>query len=214
MQLRLAVLVALTLGTLGVATGGAAEKRLRIDVVPRFSNAPGSFRVRAIVAPEDKNRTLEVVADSPNYYRSSTIVLDGANAATVTEMFLLNMPKGAYHVTVTLTDAEGNRTSDSRQVGVGGAYSARRLSPGAPGAPQPHPANGGKMPPVWHTNPHRQKASRGGQWSGAPRPWWAAARRCSVAYRQQRKHLAGRGVRRLGRFAPTWPEAGKPRYRR
>ena len=122
MQLRLAVLVALTLGTLGVATGGAAEKRLRIDVVPRFSSAPGAFRVRAIVAPEDKNRTLEVVADSANYYRSSTIVLDGANAATVTEMFLLNMPKGAYQVTVTLTDAEGHRTSDSRQVGVGGAY--------------------------------------------------------------------------------------------
>lgn len=121
MQLRLAVLVALTLGTLGVATGGAAEKRLRIDIVPRFSSIPGAFRVRAIVAPEDRNRTLEVVADSANYYRSSTIVLDGANAAKVTEMFLLNLPKGTYQVTVTLTDAEGNRTSDSRQVGVGGA---------------------------------------------------------------------------------------------
>ena len=120
MQLRVAVLVALTLGTLGAATGGAAEKRLRIDVMPRFSSAPGAFRVRAIVSPEQKNRSLEVVADSPNYYRSSTIALDGANAAAVTEMFLQNLPAGSYQVTVTLTDADGNRTSDSREVGVGG----------------------------------------------------------------------------------------------
>ena len=120
MQLRVAVLVALTLGTLGATTGGAAEKRLRIDVMPRFSSAPGAFRVRAIVSPEQKNRSLEVVADSPNYYRSSTIALDGANAAAVTEMFLHNLPAGSYQVTVTLTDADGNRTSDSREVGVGG----------------------------------------------------------------------------------------------
>ena len=119
MQLRLAVLVALTLGTLGSATGGAAENRLRIDVVPRFSSAPGAFRVRAIVAPAEENRSLEVVADSSNYYRSSTIAMDGANAAAVTEMFLRNLPSGTYQVTVTLTDADGNRTSDSRQVGVG-----------------------------------------------------------------------------------------------
>ena len=122
MQLRLAVLVALTLGTLGSASGGATDNRLRIDVAPRFSTPPGSFRVRAIVAPEDRNRSLEVVADSSNYYRSSTIPLDGANAAAVTEMFLRNLPSGSYQVIVTLTDADGNRTSDSRQVGVGGAF--------------------------------------------------------------------------------------------
>ena len=97
MQLRLAVLVALTLGTIGAATGGAAEKRLRIDVVPRFSNAPGAFRVRAIVAPEDKNRSLEVVADSPTLPQQH-VALDGANAATVTEMLLQNLPSGGYHV--------------------------------------------------------------------------------------------------------------------
>jgi hypothetical protein len=120
MTIRLAVLVALTLGTLGAATGGAAEKRLRIDVAPRFSQAPGAFRVRAIVAPEQRNRSLEVVADSSNYYRSSTIALDGANAAAITEMFLENLPSGTYQVTVTLTDAGGNRTSDSREVAVTG----------------------------------------------------------------------------------------------
>ena len=120
MKLRLAVLVALTLGTLGAARSGAADNRLRIDVSPRFSNAPGAFRVRAIVAPEEENRSLEVVADSSNFYRSSTIPLDGAQAATVTELFLRNLPSGTYQVTVTLTDADGRRTSDSRQVGVGG----------------------------------------------------------------------------------------------
>ena len=120
MQLRLAVLVALTLGTLGSTTGVATGNRLRIDVVPRFSSAPGAFRVRAIVTREENNRSLEIVADSGDYYRSSTLQLDGAHAATVTEMFFRNLPSGSYQVTVTLVDADGNRTSDSRQVGVGG----------------------------------------------------------------------------------------------
>ena len=120
MTIRLAALVALTVGTIGAATGGATEKRLRIDVTPRFSMAPGAFRVRAVVTPEPKNRSLEVVADSSNYYRSSTIALNGANAAAITELFLENLPGGTYQVTVTLTDADGLRTSDSRQVGVGG----------------------------------------------------------------------------------------------
>ena len=119
MKVKSAVLVAMTLATIGAATGDAAEKqRLRIDVSPRFSMAPGAFRVRAVITPEDKNRMLEVVADGENYYRSSTIMLDGANAASITEMFLQNLPIGAYQVTVTLTDADGKQTSDSREVGV------------------------------------------------------------------------------------------------
>jgi hypothetical protein len=119
MKNRLAVLIAVTVGTMGAVTGDASEQRLRIDVAPRFTMAPGAFRVRAIVSPEARNRTLEVVADGDNYYRSSTIPLDGANAATITEMLLQNLPKGAYQVTVTLTDADGRQTRDSRQVGVG-----------------------------------------------------------------------------------------------
>jgi hypothetical protein len=121
MPLRLAVLVAVTLGTFGSTNGRAADNRLRIDVSPRFSSAPGAFRVRAMVAREEKNRSLEVIADSSNYYRSSTVALDGARAAGVIEMFLQNLPSGTYQVTVTLTDADGNRTSDGRQVGVAGA---------------------------------------------------------------------------------------------
>ena len=120
MKIRLAVLSAVLVGTFGVDTGGAADKPLRIDVMPRFSPAPGAFRVRATVVPEAKNRTLEIVADSSGYYRSSTIALDGANAAAITEMFLRNLPSGTYLVTVTLTDSDSRRTSDSRQVVVGG----------------------------------------------------------------------------------------------
>jgi hypothetical protein len=122
MKVRLAVLIAVTVGAIGAVTGDAAEKRLRIDVRPRFAMAPGSFRVRAIVAPAENNRALEVVADGDHYYRSSTIELDGANAATVTEMFMRNLPRGTYQMRVTLTDADGRQTSDSLQVGVGVAF--------------------------------------------------------------------------------------------
>ena len=75
-----------------------------------------------MVAPDEKNRSLVVVADGGNYYRSSLIHLDGADAATVNEMMLKNMPAGRYAVTVVLTDTDGRETSKSSEVVVTGVY--------------------------------------------------------------------------------------------
>jgi hypothetical protein len=122
MRSRRIALTFVTLAVLGSTTGGAAEERLRIDVYPRFTGAPAAVRVRATVARDDKNRALVIVADSGNYYRSSLIHLDGADAATVNEMMLKNMPAGRYAVTVVLTDTDGRETSKSSEVLVTGNF--------------------------------------------------------------------------------------------
>jgi hypothetical protein len=122
MRLRCAVLGVLTAVILGVGVGHA-EDRLRIDVSPRFSAAPAAVRVRATVARDGENRTLLVVADGSNYYRSSSIHLDGANAASITELTLKNLPAGRYDVRVVLTDSAGNETVErSAEVVVTGSY--------------------------------------------------------------------------------------------
>ena len=119
MNIRLAALTIATVALVGVAQGDAKEARLRLDVSPRITHAPGAFRIRATVPRQASNRTLHVIADSGEYYRSSLIPLDGENAAMITELFLENLPRGAYQVSVVLTDAEGKETVESRLVAVG-----------------------------------------------------------------------------------------------
>jgi hypothetical protein len=122
MRSRRIMLAFAALAALGATAGDAADDRLRIDVYPRFTAAPAAVRVRAMVAPDEKNRSLEVVADGGNYYRSSLIHLDGADAATVTEMMLKNLPAGRYDVTVLLTDTNGNAARRSSEVVVTGVF--------------------------------------------------------------------------------------------
>ena len=118
MRLRNTVLCFVILTAVSVASGGAAEDRLRIDVSPRMSVAPAVVRIRATVTPDAANRALQIVAESGAYYRSSMVPLDGANAAAITEMTLKNLPGGDYDVTVVLVDADGRRTFDRRQITV------------------------------------------------------------------------------------------------
>ena len=65
-----AVLVA----TASQLNGGEA---LRIQVSPTVSRAPAVLTVRAMVEPAADNRTLEVIAESSSFFRSSQIQLEG-----------------------------------------------------------------------------------------------------------------------------------------
>ena len=118
MRLGNIILAFAIMAVLSVASGDAAESRLRIEVSPRISSAPAVVRIRAIVTPDAANRALHIVVDSGSYYRSSMVYLDGANAAAVTETTLKNLPGGDYEVSVALLEADGRRTVDKREVMV------------------------------------------------------------------------------------------------
>ena len=82
---------------------------------PRISQAPAQVRIRAIVTPSAENRGLRVTADSGEFFRSSYLALDGADAAPVTETSFKNLPGGEYEVTVTLVDSQGHATNVDRR---------------------------------------------------------------------------------------------------
>jgi hypothetical protein len=87
-------------------TGAAREERLRVHVYPSFAQAPALVRIQAMIAPAAENRVLEFVADSGNYYRSSTIELSGAESPRAYTVEFRSVPEGVYQVQVVLRDGD------------------------------------------------------------------------------------------------------------
>jgi hypothetical protein len=101
----------------GAATVGGKQP-LTLQVSPTMTAAPAFIRVRALVEANDDNRSLEIVAQSPQFFRSSTIDLDGRHAPPLTVIEYPNMPPGFYDVTAVLVGASGKRATETRFVKV------------------------------------------------------------------------------------------------
>src|SRR5256885_15418207 len=75
-----------------------AGESITIAVSPRQSIGPTNLTVRLRVEPDADNRTLEVAADSGEFYRSSMIQLDGEHAARTVFVEFRGVPSGEYQV--------------------------------------------------------------------------------------------------------------------
>ena len=100
------LVVAMVLAATPVA---GAKEPLSIRVSPAFSFAPANLVIRTSVEPDEKNRSLEVIADSSEFYRSSTITLEGDRAPKTTMVEFRSLPPGDYEVTAMLIGADGHR---------------------------------------------------------------------------------------------------------
>ncbi len=100
-----------------VATLSGGE-RLSMRVSPAVLVAPGSLTVSVIVETDAENRFLEVVAESPDFYRSSQIPMDGSNAPRLHVFHFTRLPIGLYQVTGKLIGAQGQRAVALRLVKV------------------------------------------------------------------------------------------------
>jgi predicted phage tail protein len=102
----------LVLGLALAATSAAsANQPLAIKVSPAVSFAPTDLIVQTRVEPDAENRSMEVVAESTDFYRSSTVELEGERAAKTTRFEFRGLPQGEYDVTVTVAGADGRRRS-------------------------------------------------------------------------------------------------------
>jgi hypothetical protein len=115
MRMRSVLILFAATALWGAAPGSAADGRLHIEVSPRISQAPAQVRIRAIVTPSAENRGLRITADSGEFFRSSYLTLEGADAAPITETSFKNLPGGEYEVTVTLVDSLGHATNVDRR---------------------------------------------------------------------------------------------------
>lgn len=113
---RLILAAVTTFGLLFAGGEAAATEKLSLRVTPNVSSAPSNVVVQARVARDADNRWLHIEADSGEFFRSSSIQLDGDKAPTVTEVRLANLPSGEYAVSAVLRDSHGDETTVRRTV--------------------------------------------------------------------------------------------------
>jgi hypothetical protein len=98
-----------------IAVSASGDEQLRLAVTPAQSIAPANLSIRARVVPNAENRTLEIVAESGEYYRSSQIALQGEHAPITTLLEFRGLPGGDYVVSGILTDSRGHRRAIAEQ---------------------------------------------------------------------------------------------------
>ena len=96
-----------------------ADEPLKVGVSPAMAFAPATVRVRATVEANPENRAIQIVAESPEFYTSSEIPLDGEHAPRTTIVEFRSLPGGTYRVTAVLIRTN-DRTTASQQLNVVG----------------------------------------------------------------------------------------------
>jgi hypothetical protein len=86
-----------------------AGEPMRMQVSPAVARAPADLVVRVSVAAAADNRSLQVIAECPEFYRSSEVQIDGLDAPSLNVFEFRNLPQGDYTITGVLTGANGRR---------------------------------------------------------------------------------------------------------
>jgi hypothetical protein len=107
----------------GSVHGGEA---MRMQVSPSVARAPALLTVSITVAAASENRRLQVVAESPTFYRSSEIEVHGEQATPLNVFEFRNLPTGLYQITGVLVGARGQRAMASKLVKIEPAVGGSR----------------------------------------------------------------------------------------
>ena len=93
---------------------GAGE-RLTMKASPAVSFAPANLIVRATIEADSQNRSVEIIAESTDFYRRSQIQLNGEYAPRTNTFEFRSLPPGMYEVKAILMDSTGNARATMRQ---------------------------------------------------------------------------------------------------
>jgi hypothetical protein len=100
------------------AVGLNAANRLSVKVSPAQALAPAFMRVQATVQPDAGNRSLRVVAQSDDFYRSTEVEIEGDRGPNVRVIEFAGLPSGLYHVDVVLMGNDGQRAAATAMIRV------------------------------------------------------------------------------------------------
>ena len=100
--------------TLAATAALGAKQPLSIKASPAISFAPADLIIRTSVDPDADNRSLEVVAESTDFYRSSTVPLEGDHAPKTTQFYFRSLPPGEYEISATVIASDGHRRAVAR----------------------------------------------------------------------------------------------------
>ena len=114
-SLRIALIGTVTVLATITVVGLAANVPLAMTVAPYLAFAPADLRVRVDVARSAQNRSLLVVADSDDFYRSSEVPLDGEAAPQTIVVQFRSLPGGEYSVLGEVRDGNGRTLATVHQ---------------------------------------------------------------------------------------------------
>ena len=114
MKVRL-LLLGLLLFSFTLPLGAGTREPLVVRVSPAVSFAPANLIVRATIEADSSNRSVEIIAESAEFYRSSEIQLDGDNAPRTNLFEFRSLPSGTYEVKAILYGADGQARAQARQ---------------------------------------------------------------------------------------------------
>jgi hypothetical protein len=80
---------------------------LRLSTWPTMAAAPAVCRIQYSIEPDPANRQIVITADSPGFYRSSVVALDGDKAARTGLIEYRDLPPGVYDVIAALIGSNG-----------------------------------------------------------------------------------------------------------
>ena len=114
MRIGLLFCATLLIFTLPLNAGEGLSMRVR----PTVAMAPATVTVVVRVESDRENRALEVVAESEEFFRSSQVQLDGADARRVNTFEFRDLPSGAYQVSGRVTRADGRQLAVTNSLKV------------------------------------------------------------------------------------------------
>lgn len=101
--------------TAALPVGAGESERLTLRVSPAVAFAPANLVVRATILADESNRTVQIIAESEEFYRSSEIQLEGDHAPRTTQFEFRSLPQGSYEVRAVLRGSRGEQRAIVRQ---------------------------------------------------------------------------------------------------
>ena len=98
----------------------SADEAISITVRPAVASVNGSASLKVLVARNDLNRTLMWEVDGPNFYRSSTMDLDGAASPRSYFFTVRDLPAGSFEVRATVRRNDNSQAVDRSSMRVVG----------------------------------------------------------------------------------------------
>ena len=109
-----AILCCFLLATSGLSLRAGGKVSLKAS--PEVSFAPAHLIVRTTIEPDPDNRALEIVIDSQDFYRSSTIQLEGDQAPRTSVVEFRGVPGGNYEISARVLGQGGESRAVARRV--------------------------------------------------------------------------------------------------
>ncbi len=117
--MRPLLVLAVAAGILAGSTT-SAEQPVAISVRPAVATMGANAQLKVTVARDERNRSLKWEVDGPNYYRSSSVELNGASAPRCYFFLARGLPAGEFQVRATVRRNDGSASTDWALVRVVG----------------------------------------------------------------------------------------------